>query len=257
MCFFSLNLFSQSTKQDVLFCYGDFYPESVKGYEYVILESVHFSESDIETLKNNNKYVLGYISLGEVNEAANHYEKLKDKTLGENKLWNSHILNMRDETTQEALLDIFQTNIAHKGLDGMFLDNIDNYTKYGPTPENKIYLINFLEKVKEKFPNIFLMQNAGLLIAKDTRSCIDAIAIESVATNYDFEKKAYKLRNKNEFKEQLNQLEKIHANYHIPIIFVEYAQTNKMRKEVLKRIEKTNWSYFIGQIDLQNLPRFK
>ncbi|WP_162984865.1 endo alpha-1,4 polygalactosaminidase [Mesonia aquimarina] len=257
MLFFSFKLFAQQPKQPVLFCYGDFYPEQVKGYTYVIIEGTHFSKADVKTLKENNKYVLGYISLGEVNEAAIHYEKLEGKTLGENKLWNSHILNLRDEITQETLLDLFWLNKQEKGLDGMFLDNIDNYTKYGPTPENKFELVIFLQKVKQKFPDIFLMQNAGLLIAEDTHNYIDAIAIESVASNYNFDKNKYRLRAKKEFKEQLDELETIHTNYQLPIIFIEYAGTKKMKKSILKRIKQKNWPYFIGQIDLQNLPTFK
>jgi len=257
MLFFSFKLFAQQPAQSVLFCYGDFYPEKVKGYTYVILESAHFSAKDIETIKENNTYVLGYISLGEVNEAAPHYEGLKGKTLGENKLWNSHVLNLKDETTQKTLLNLFEMNMTQKGLDGMFLDNIDNYTKYGPTPENKLELVHFLKTVKQKFPDIFLMQNAGLLITENTHNFIDAIAIESVATNYDFKKNTYRLRNKKEFKQQLSQLEKIHATYNTPVIFIEYARTKKMKKNILKRIKQKNWPYFIGQIDLQNLPTFK
>ncbi|HEA31234.1 MAG TPA: hypothetical protein ENH91_14800, partial [Leeuwenhoekiella sp.] len=85
--------------QKVLFNYGDVYPDEIAGYDYVILESAHFSSWDISAIKKNNGTVLAYISLGEVNEAAAHYEDIKQYTFGRNKLWNSHFLDLENKKT--------------------------------------------------------------------------------------------------------------------------------------------------------------
>jgi len=68
-------------QQKVLFCYGDFYPEQIKGYTYVIVESLHFSREDIHILKQNNTYVFAYISLGEVNKDGILYNKIEPYVL--------------------------------------------------------------------------------------------------------------------------------------------------------------------------------
>ena len=81
---------AQDQKSDVLFCYGDFYPEQIKDYSIVVLEGIHFSKKDIEVLKQQNKTVLGYISLGEVNKDAAYYDSLKDFTRGKNEIGDSY-----------------------------------------------------------------------------------------------------------------------------------------------------------------------
>ncbi|WP_164076242.1 endo alpha-1,4 polygalactosaminidase [Flavimarina sp. Hel_I_48] len=244
-------------RQKVLFNYGDFYPEDVAGYDYVILESAHFSSADIAVLKKNNGLVLAYVSLGEVNEGALHYDEIKQYTFGKNKLWDSHFLDIKNEETAAILLDIFELNIVEKNFDGMFLDNIDNYTIHGPTPVRKEALIEFLSKAKIKFPEAHFMQNAGVLILKDTSPYINSLAIESVATDYDFEKSKYKLRKLEQFSSILNELEQAHQDYDLPIILIEYADTKKLYNEVIDRIAYKCWPFFIGSIELQSITEFK
>ena len=248
---------AQDQKSDVLFCYGDFYPEQIKDYSIVVLEGIHFSKKDIEVLKKQNKTVLGYISLGEVNKDAAYYDSLKDFTLGKNEIWDSYILDLENEPTYDQLLDLFEEAMITKGLDGLFLDNVDNYGPYGPTPEKKPALLKFLAEVNTTYPEMFLLQNAGVFIAEDTHQYVDAVAIESVATNYNFNTNNYRLRNKKEFEEQVNHLKEIEKNYNLPIILIEYADTQRLRNKVLDRIKPFSWPYFIGQIELQKIPKFK
>lgn len=245
------------THQKVLFNYADVYPDEVSGYDYVILESAHFSTADIAKIKENNDVVLAYISLGEVNEAAAHYPDIKEHTFGENKLWNSYFIDIQNKQTSSILLDIFEMNINDKGFDGMFLDNIDNYTIYGPTPSRKEALIEFLATAKGKFPDAHLMQNAGLLILNETCPYINSVAIESVATAYDFEKSEYKLRAEEEFLPIMEQLENANTHYNLPIILIEYADTTALFNEIMARISFTGWPIFIGGIELQNIPQFQ
>lgn len=237
----------------VLFTYGDFYPKKTSGYDFIVLEGAHFDSGDISTLKSQNETVLGYISLGEVNEAVAHFPELKDKTLGKNNLWNSHILDLEDVETRAALMSIIANNLE-KGLDGMFLDNIDNYTQFGPTPNKTRFLVSFLQEVKLKYPDIVLMQNAGISILKDTAPYIDLIAKESIATNYNFTVNKYQLRKEEVFQELVGELQKAQKKFHIPIILIEYADIRKLKQEVKSRIEGLNWPVFIGKIDLQTVP---
>ena len=242
------------TRNDqVLFTYGDFYPAEVSGYEILVIESAHFDSDDIAVLKQNNRTVLGYISLGEVNEAAAHFPEIKDFTLGRNEIWNSHILDIENEETRKSLMAIFDYNIG-KGLDGMFLDNIDNYTEFGPTPGKKEALLDFLRVLNVVYPNIYLMQNAGVSIIKDTHPYINSVAKESVASNFDFQNSKYQLRNEETFVQLLNELKEVYEEYEVPIVLIEYADTPKLKKEIMQRLEQISWPVFIGKIDLQGIP---
>lgn len=255
ICLNTVQLVAQKLTQEkqVLFTYGDFYPADVSGYEILVIESAHFDSEDIALLKENNETVLAYISLGEVNEAAAHFPVIKDFTFGKNEIWNSHTLDIENEKTRESLMAIFDYNMK-KGLDGMFLDNIDNYTTFGPTPEKKQALLKFLQVLNIVYPNIYLMQNAGVSIIKDTHPFIDSVAKESIASNYNFRQKKYQLRDEAVFQQLLKELKETYDEYQVPVVLIEYAETRKLKKDIKQRLAKTPWPFFIGKIDLQGIP---
>lgn len=248
----------QSTvkKSTVLVCYGKVKPESIKGYTYVILESLNYSSQEIKQIKSQNSKVFAYISLGEVNVHAPHYKILKKHTIGKNENWDSYYLNLESNKTQETLLSIVDKTLS-KGFDGLFLDNIDNFTVFGPQKDQKKDLVNVLKKIKEIYPKKEFIQNAGLDLVPETAAYINAIVVESVATSYSFKDKSYNLRNNNEFNIQLSRLKAINENTKIPIILIEYADSKKLFNQIVEKIKPSKFEYFIGSIDLKSIPKFK
>lgn len=251
------NLFAIAPKKNtVLVCYGKLSAASIKGYGYVILESKHYTAADVKKIKEQNEKVFAYISLGEVNAHAPHYKDLKSLTLGKNEIWNSYYLNLKSEKTSTVLMTIIDKTLK-KGYDGMFLDNIDNYTIHGPQKEQRKELVTLLRNIKETYPKKLFIQNAALDLVSDTSAYIDGIAIESVASLYNFKDKKYALRDTKEFETTMDRLKTISTNYKVPVILIEYAGSEKLKNQILERIKLSNFQYFIGNIDLQGLPKFK
>ena len=242
-------------KSTVLVCYGRLSPESIKGYTYVILESQFYNIYEIKKIKSQNEKVLAYISLGEVNGNASHYNQLKDNTLGKNEIWDSYYLNLKSEKTSKILLDIIG-NTLEMGYDGFFLDNIDNFTSFGPQPDQKAELLALLKTIHQKYPEQTFLQNAGLEMISETASYVDAVIIESIATNYTFNDKVYRLREETDYQNYITKLNEIRKTYKLPIILIEYADTAALRDAVQKRIKNLGFEYFIGKIDLQTVPEF-
>lgn len=253
---FSGMITAQQKNEQILFCYGDLFPEKVTGYDYLIVEPAYFSGKDVSVFKENNKKVLAYISLGEVDKGSWYYPKLVQHTIGENKIWDSNILDLENPKTTEVLFELIETYMTVKGYDGLFLDNIDNFSIYGPTPHQKSALTAFLKQVKTAFPDIFMMQNAGVEIIADTCNYVDAIGVESVATDFDFTRRKYRLRDEKGFTDRVKQLSNIETEHKIPIILIEYADTKLLHAEIINRIKDLGWSYFIGRIELQNIPKY-
>ncbi|WP_141878935.1 endo alpha-1,4 polygalactosaminidase [Gramella sp. Hel_I_59] len=256
VCFsiFSFSKCKHETGKRVLVNYGDFDPELVKGYDYVILESAHFSSEDIKILKSNNQNVLAYVSFGEVNEAAPHYQEISEYTLSKNDIWNSYVLDLENEQTRQTIFEIVRNNLETKGFDGLFLDNIDNYTSFGPTPEKLTSLVSFLKLVKAEFPKSHLMQNAGLEALDETEEYVSSIAVESVATNYNFETSEYRMRESKDFNQRIDNLKSVAQDIGLPIIIIEYADSATLKNAVKKRLKPYQANLFIGKIELQNLP---
>ena len=248
---------AQSIKNTSLVCYGDFLLDQVNDMEYVIVEPQFFSPSDVRQLKQQNEKVLAYISLGEINKSAASYPEIKEETLDYNKIWNSYVIDIAAPKTRAVLLENIVRHLELQGFDGLFLDNIDNYTIYGPTPHRAEELYAFLKEIKSRFSKSVIMQNAGLLITDQTAPYIDAIAIESVASDYDFKENEYQMRSTKVFKERMSDVQSVHLEHQIPFLLIEYAATKKMRNQIHKKLKKYDLPVFVGQIDLQKFPEFQ
>jgi len=242
-------------KSTVLFCYGKSNLEKIKDYKYVILESKHYSEQDIQLIKSQNKKVFAYISLGEINANSPHFKDFKNYTLGKNDNWNSHYIDLKSKKANALLMEMIDEIFAF-GYDGLFLDNIDNYTIHGPQKEQKEKAIELIKSIKEKYPKKTYIQNAGLELVPETSRYVDVIAIESTATSYSFKDKKYNLSEKTIFEANLGHIKTISSTYSIPFILVEYADSKKLVTQVKQRLAPTGFDFFIGTIDLQTIPKF-
>jgi len=243
-------------KSTVLVCYGKLRPETIKGYDYVILESKHYLPSNIRVIKSQNEKVFAYISLGEVNAHAPHYDALKNNTLGKNEIWNSYYIDLRSPKTIEILMKIIESTFQ-KGYDGLFLDNVDNFTIHGPQKNQKAEFLDLLKKMKAKYPKKQFLQNAGLEIAAETAPYIDAIAVESIASNYDFKNKKYRLRDKKQYEEFMAKAQSVSQKHKVHLFLIEYSNSLSLNQKIAERIKDSGFDYFIGNIDLQTLPKFK
>lgn len=242
-------------KNTVLVCYGKLDPAKIKGYNYVILEEKNFKAADINQIKKYNKKVLAYISLGEVNSNAIHYKLLKNRVLGKNNNWDSYYLNLKDQSTAVVLVSLIK-KVLEKGFDGLFLDNIDNFSSFGPQFNQRKELVNLIKRIKTEYPNHVLVQNSGLELIPDTKDFIQSVLFESVASDYTFQDKIYKLRENGDFNQRLKRIKEITVKYKIPVILIEYADSKQLYDQIVKRIEPTKFNYFIGKIDLQSIPNF-
>lgn len=242
-------------KEAVLVCYGKLKPETINGYRYVILESHHYLESNVRVFKSQNKQVFAYFSLGEVNENAPHYNALKEHTLGKNTIWNSHYLDLKNPVTRNIILEVTDS-IFKKGFDGIFMDNFDNYTQFGPQNDQREGIITLLKELKAKYPNKLFLQNAGLELVPETHSYICGVAFESVASDYQFDTQIYQLRKETQYNERYASIKQMQSKWNVPVICIEYADTKNLKESIQKRMDSTDFDYFIGKIDLQTLPKF-
>ncbi len=244
-----------SPKSSVLVCYGRLDPSAIKGYNYVILESQFYNIYELRRIKSQNGKVLAYISVGEVNANAPHYQKLKDVTVGKNEIWNSYYLDLDNARTRDVLMGIITSKIE-MGYDGFFLDNVDHYTTFGAQPSQRGTLVKFLKQVYDAYPDQVFLQNAGLELVPETAPYVDAVIIESIATDYTFKDKKYKLRDQAGFDQYVTRLLEVRDKYNLPVILIEYADTAALYEQVVKRIKPLKFEYFIGKIDLQTIPEY-
>ncbi|MGV9002847.1 endo alpha-1,4 polygalactosaminidase [Flavobacterium sp.] len=255
LVFISSMIGVQKDNNDVLFCYGKVKPSQIKNYNYVILESAQFSSVDIKLIKKTNKNVLAYVSIGEINKTSKYFKDLKNLTLGKNKNWDSYFLDIKSEKTKKVLIGAVQESI-NKGFDGMFLDNIDNYSKFGPQKDDDKQVVQFLKLLSEKFKNTIFIQNSGIDFLPQVSNYIDGVVVESVASDYSFSTKKYGLRTETDFNARIKTINDAAAKYKTKFILVEYADTKLLFDKIAVRLSKFNFNFFVGKIDLQTIPNY-
>jgi hypothetical protein len=251
-------LFSSFSRQEqkeakVLICYAKLKPELIKGYKTLIVEPKHYLPSNIRVFKKQNEEIYAYISLGEVNTNADHYSKVAQYTTGKNDQWDSHYLNLETPQTSKVLLEIV-ARIYASGYDGLFLDNIDNFTQYGPQKGQHDAVIELIKKIKTTYPTKKLIQNAGLELVPETAPFISSLAIESIASHYDFEKKKYKLSDEERFAYLKSAVMAMQLKFKKNVLLIEYAEDPELKKAIKQRVQDLDYSLFIGPIDLQQPP---
>jgi polysaccharide biosynthesis protein PelA len=246
---------SHHDNNTVLVCYGKIKPSQIKNYSHVILESAHFTAKEIKEVKKQNKNIIAYVSLGEINKNSKYFNELKNSTLGKNKNWDSYYLNIKSEKTKTVLTASIQEALD-KGFDGMFLDNIDNFSKFGPQKEDAEALVQYIRFISEKFKDKIFIQNAGLDFLPETNKYIDGVVVESVASDYSFAKKKYALRDQKDYNDRINRIIDVESKLKTKIILVEYADTKVLFDKIANRLSKYNFHFFVGKIDLQTIPNY-
>lgn len=242
-------------KEDkVLICYAKLKPELIKGYNMLIVEPKHYLPSNVRVFKKQNEEIFAYISLGEVNTNADHYAKVAQFTSGKNEQWDSHYLNLDSPQTIKVLLDIV-AHIFATGYDGLFLDNIDNFTQFGPQKKQHQAVVELIKKIKKLYPNKKLIQNAGLELVPETAPYISSVAIESVASNYDFKHQTYQLSDDERWSNLRTAVLDTKYKYKKNILLIEYADNVPLKQAIIDRVDDLDCSLFIGTIDLQIQPQ--
>ena len=242
-------------KNSVFVCYGRLNPEAINGFKYVILESKYYTFYEVQRIKSQNEKVVAYISLGEINENSSYFRQFNSDFSGKNETWNSHYLNLNSEKTIATIFKMIDTILAY-GYDGLFLDNIDNFSDFGPQANQKEAVIQLIKKIKTDYFNHILIQNSGLQLISETAKYIDCVVFESVASNYTFDDNLYKLRSDFDFETYINKISQIKKKFNLPIILIEYANSIQLKNAIEKKIKPTRFDYFIGNINLQSIPKF-
>ncbi|MEE9364021.1 MAG: endo alpha-1,4 polygalactosaminidase [Cellulophaga sp.] len=248
----SQNTEAINLNKDLFICYGKISPEMIKGYGLVIIETQHYSALEIEIFKSNNETVLGYLSITEVHKSSFFYNEIKEYTIGENKNWGSSYLDISNVTCREVLFKVI-SKMIEKGVDGLFLDNLDNVSQWGNLKEKKEPLISFIKEIKDRNPSLYLMQNSGLFLNNELKKSTNSILVESLLTAYNFETRSYTFRDAALKKKLLKNLKKITNK---SVYLVEYADELEMKNKIEEELKSIGFPYFIGNINLQTNPNF-
>lgn len=241
-----------ANKPDFFVCYAKVPTSQIQGFNTVFLESAFYNHAEVELLKKNNKKVYAYISLTEVSKHnTGLYQKLSPYLLSENSNWNSAYINISKAKARAILIDEIAT-IYSKGFDGLLLDNLDNASIHGPYKVLQSSLIQLIEEINHKFSDKDLIQNGGLFLLEKTHTVIKGILVESVFTDYDFQLKTYKIRNKQEAVLKKTSFINTIKHYKLKGYVIEYASQKSVVQKIYRKYNLNQLSVVVTDINLSN-----
>jgi uncharacterized protein (TIGR01370 family) len=184
----------------------------------------------LDTVRQAGARVVAYVSLGEVNVNHPLYPAIAAApwVLEANDNWpDARRLDVRAMGYESWLLDSVVPAALASGASGIFLDTADAALeaerarpgRFGGSGEA---LTRVILRLRERYPDILIVLNGGLPLVDRVHHLIDAVALESVWSTYDFPTKRYVRRGDAEASERVALLRAV-ADRGTTVLTLEYA----------------------------------
>ncbi|MEQ8525473.1 endo alpha-1,4 polygalactosaminidase [Gracilimonas sp.] len=247
--------FSIASQTPFAVCYAKVTPDQLQNYSMVIIEPDFYSKEEMAALRATGTKIIAYITLGEVDTNRWYYPRLAEiGFLGKNENWNSFFVDLEKDETRQIILTEVLPRIAEKEVDGFFLDTVDAVSPVTERAHLQPYMVQLIEGIRKRYPAKIIIQNAGVFLLEETKDDIDAFLTEALASDYDFEKKEYKIRTAQEYNERLEYLNHYSEKSGKPYFIVGFADTDLKRSQIKTRLDTLARPYFISNIGLSELP---
>ena len=185
-------------------------------------------------VKRYGSLLLTYVSLGEVNTSHPEFAAVASESwvLSANPSWpEARRLDVRAPAYERWLLDRVVPAALAGPVNGLFLDTADTALDLEQTDPRRFAgaahaLERVLVELRRRHPRALLMINGGLPIAERLPTVLDAVALESIWTDYDFKAKAYRVRPADEAESRALLLARVVA-LGLPVFTIEYAAADR------------------------------
>ena len=228
--------------------------------DLLVLEPDHPWELD--KLRRPGQLILAYLSLGEVHTTRAYFRTLQaapGALLFTNPDWpGAWRVDPRSPAWRAMVLGQLAPSIRQKGYDGFFLDTVD--TAHWLEQEKNVpgaarAMVALIADLKALDPAVRIVSNGGLDLMPALAASIDAIAVESVFTDYDFATKTYRQRDEAGAAERAGRLKAIRQQTGLPMLVIEYIDPadSAARERAARKVRDATFVPFVSDIGLTTL----
>lgn len=248
-------LFAMSFDSRVAFYYRDHWPvDAFKAFNIVVVEPTDKSASQYNT---ESSHLYAYISIGETDPGSSYKSKVnRHWVIGKNPDWQSEIMDVSNPEWRSFLLKELIEPLWQQGYRGFFFDTLDSYylTKQSPSAQQD-GLVAFIKTVKSKHPDAKIILNRGFEVIPKVHENIEAVAAESLFSEWLPESKRYAPVSDKSRQWLQNTLQKIKNDFHLPIIVIDYLPPNekKQARVIAKKIAQLGFIPWVTNGALDNI----
>ena len=222
-----------------------------KSYQTMVLDATNLDKSDVKQLHSKSHQVFAYLNVGALEISNSFYQDFKDLTFKPYDNWpDEYWLDVTDSAWQDFLVHKLAQILKDKGVDGLFLDNLDVYD-HDQRPEVYASLVQLLKEFQTM--NLPVIINGGStfvsqIVAEDpqnARQLIYAVNQESVFLAYDFDagKPVQQTAEVEDFYlDYLNNL----SQTGIQVFLIEYGADSYQADKILKQCQELDYSLYLA-----------
>ena len=222
-----------------------------KSYQTLVLDATNLDKSDIKQLHSKSHQVFAYLNVGALETSNSFYRDFKDLIFKPYDNWpDEYWLDVTDSAWQDFLVHQLAQSLKDKGVDGLFLDNLDVYD-HDQRPEVYASLVQLLKEFQSMglpviinggstFVSQFVAENPKL-----ARQLIYAVNQESVFLAYDFDagKPVQQTAEAEDFYlDYLNNL----SQTGIQVFLIEYGTDSYQADKILKQCQELDYSLYLA-----------
>ena len=225
-------------------CYysNRFGPEVYTQFDLAVFDGVH--HPPLKKKKNGKPFLLGYVTIGEVDRDGTLWPSAKDKPflIDTNDFWDSWIVDVRHPEWHRMLFEEAIPAVLERGFDGLFLDTFDSPLgllkgkNAGKHEGIDMALIDIARRIRKEYPDKFIAVNRGLPVLPAIAKVIDFIVVEDLYSYYNEKEKAYVRVDPNTRNILLSQVEAgLRENPDLTVLTLDYAEVHQaeMIKEAI------------------------
>jgi hypothetical protein len=229
-------------------------------FDVVVLDP--HAHPPLPLVKRHGSLLLTYVSLGEVNTNHLEYAAIAGEpwVLSPNPSWpDARRLDVRAPGYERWLLDRVVPGALAGPVNGLFLDTADTALDLEQSDPRRYKgaaraLERVLAEMKRRHPRALLMINGGLPIAERLPTVLDAVALESIWTDYDFKAKAYRVRPADEAESRALLLNRVVA-LGLPVFTLEYTAADRGAPWPAELIQRSRARGFIPYVSTIGLDQ--
>jgi len=262
LCLFSLPVSAPAEVRWAVY-YDDKAPSSAfRSFDLIILDSD--CHPPLAALTKGGKTVLGYLSLGEVEDYRSHFQKVKAAglLLEENPHWKgSHFVDVRDPRWSAMVLDQLVPAVLGQGFHGLFLDTLDNAVELerrDPSRNRGMRdaAARLVSEIRRRYARVRIAVNRAYDLLPQIEHEIDIVVGESVFASYDQGSRQYRRVSDTDYREQVRLLQEAKSRAPNLLVFtLDYwkPEERSIIRSIYRTQRKNGFEPYVATIRLDRI----
>lgn len=228
-------------------------PEDIQrmmDYDIVVIDAQYFDVGQIKELQSDGHKVYSYINVGSLENFRPYYQDYQQYTLGVYEHWEDECwVDVSAAEWQDFILEELAPDILGKGVDGLFVDNVDVYYVY---PDREIF--DGTEKILKGLKSLdtYVLINGGdNFVTKyidehgSFRDIADGVNQESVFSRIEWEGNAFSENAPEEQEYFREYVEKV-ADNGGDVYLLEYTTDSGLASKIREYCTLHHFMYYIS-----------